>query len=161
MTTTDSWLPLAEYSIKNNVSISTLRRRIKTNEIKFKFDEGKYFLFDQNSSNKDTSNSNEPKQANAEEHRPSLNDVSFKNGTLNKDVFKNSALTFDESTQANNSLSLAKDNSANESVLTAANRLLAELKKAYTQSLQEKEKQIMALKQEVVDLKTLVKILES
>jgi len=49
----------------------------------------------------------------------------------------------------------------NEPVLTAANKLLNELKKAYTQILQEKEEQMMILKEEVSDLKTLVKVLES
>ncbi len=48
-----------------------------------------------------------------------------------------------------------------EPVLTAANRLLTELKKAYTQILQEKEEQVLHLKEEVSDLKTLVRVLES
>ena len=45
--------------------------------------------------------------------------------------------------------------------MTAANKLLNELKKAYTQILQEKEEQIFQLKEEVTDLKTLVRVLES
>ena len=48
-----------------------------------------------------------------------------------------------------------------EPILTAANKLLNELKKAYTQILQEKEEQILHLKEEVTDLKTLVRVLES
>lgn len=48
-----------------------------------------------------------------------------------------------------------------EPILTAANRLLTELKKAYTQILQEKEEQILHLKEEVTDLKTLVRVLEA
>ena len=48
-----------------------------------------------------------------------------------------------------------------ESVITAANRLLADLKKAYTQVLQEKEQQIMHLNQEISGLNTLIKVLES
>ncbi len=48
-----------------------------------------------------------------------------------------------------------------EPILTAANKLLNELKKAYTQILQEKEEQIFQLKEEVADLKTLVRVLES
>ncbi|HRO65937.1 MAG TPA: hypothetical protein PL182_00070 [Pseudobdellovibrionaceae bacterium] len=47
-----------------------------------------------------------------------------------------------------------------EPVLLAANKLLNELKKAYTQILQEKEEQILHLKEEVTDLKTLVRVLE-
>jgi hypothetical protein len=48
-----------------------------------------------------------------------------------------------------------------EPILTAANKLLNELKKAYTQILQEKEEQILHFKEEVSDLKTLVRVLES
>jgi hypothetical protein len=48
-----------------------------------------------------------------------------------------------------------------EPILTAANRLLTELKKAYTLILSEKEEQILDLKGEVSDLKTLVRVLES
>ena len=48
-----------------------------------------------------------------------------------------------------------------EPILTAANKLLNELKKAYTLILQEKEEQILQLKEELSDLKTLVRVLES
>lgn len=48
-----------------------------------------------------------------------------------------------------------------ESVLNAANKLLNELKKAYGQILQAKENEILHLKQEVADLNTLVRVLES
>ena len=48
-----------------------------------------------------------------------------------------------------------------EPILTAANKLLNELKKAYSLILQEKEEQILHLKEEVSDLKTLVRVLES
>ena len=48
-----------------------------------------------------------------------------------------------------------------EGFSASANRLLGELKKAYAQILQEREEQIINLKEEVVDLKTLVRVLES
>lgn len=48
-----------------------------------------------------------------------------------------------------------------EPLLNAANRLVQELKKAYTQILDEKENQINFLKTEVADLKTLVRLLET
>lgn len=50
--------------------------------------------------------------------------------------------------------------STDEPILTAANKLLNELKKAYTLVLQEKEEQLLDLKEEVSDLKTLVRVLE-
>lgn len=134
MTTTNSWLPLAEYSMKHQVSISTLRRRIKADDIKFRFDDGKYLILDEISI----------KAATAEEHRPSLS----------SGVQKNSA-------QAVQTIVSFQPPEANESVITAANRLLVDLKKAYTQILQEKEEQILQLKEETADLKTLIKVLES
>ena len=133
MTTTDSWLPLAEYSMKHHVSISTLRRRIKAADVDFRFDDGKYLILDE-----------APKKAAlAEEHRPSLSREAKK--TSAEAVFENENHLTD----------------AGESVITAANRLLADLKKAYTKILQEKEEQILNLREEVVDLSTLVKILET
>ncbi len=116
------WLPLAEYSLKHKVSISTLRRKIKAEDIQYRLDDGKYFILDED----DAANGN----------RPSLNS---------------------EPT----AVSAEQDHAKSESVITAANRLLADLKKAYTQVLQDKELQIVSLKEEIADLKTLVKILES
>ena len=42
-----SWLSLTEYSTKYRVSVSTLRRRIKSNDVVFQFENGKYFLKDE------------------------------------------------------------------------------------------------------------------
>ena len=44
--------------------------------------------------------------------------------------------------------------------LTAAQEMLGELKKAYRVILQEKEEQVLLLKDEVADLRTLVGVLE-
>jgi len=126
MISTESWLPLAEYSIKHQVSISTLRRRIKAEDIQYRFDDGKYYILDD--------------EVNADSHRPSLRS--------------------DEEKRHDASSVISAQNEAGESVLTAANRLLTDLKKAYTQVLQDKETQIQELKQELADIKTLVKILE-
>ncbi|MBK9293738.1 MAG: DUF3972 domain-containing protein [Oligoflexia bacterium] len=46
------------------------------------------------------------------------------------------------------------------SVLASANRLVEELKAAYAKILQEKEEQIGVLKEEIVDLKMLVNLME-
>ena len=110
---TSTWLPLADYSMKHKVSVSTLRRRIKAEDIQFKFNEGKYLLLDNQKSSEN------------QEHRPSLKSdaapVQIKNAKA--EVIMDSS----------------------ESVITAANRLLADLKKAYTQILQEKEQTILRL----------------
>ena len=39
-----SWLPLIEYSIKSGVSLSTIRRKIKTSSIPFRLEKGKYLI---------------------------------------------------------------------------------------------------------------------
>lgn len=119
------WLPLTEYSMKHKVSISTLRRKIKAEDIQYRLDDGKYFIFELDEAANGT--------------RPSLKS-------------EPTAVASDQE-QINNS-------QKSESVITAANRLLADLKKAYTQVLQDKELQIVSLKEEISDLKTLIKVLE-
>lgn len=132
---TEQWLPITEYSIKHKVSVSTLRRKIKTNEIKFAFSEGKYLLLD------------EPVTTHLN-HRPSplLRDQ----GHDHTPPAEPTAISV-----APPAMNL------DGPILTAANKLLVELKRAYTQILQEKEEQILHLKEEVTDLKTLVRVLES
>ena len=44
--TMNSWLPITEYAVKNRVSVSTIRRRIKNQELKHKLEGGKYFVLD-------------------------------------------------------------------------------------------------------------------
>jgi hypothetical protein len=42
------WLPITEYSIKTGVSISTIRRKIKTKVLKHRIENGKYLISDEN-----------------------------------------------------------------------------------------------------------------
>lgn len=256
----EAWLPLTDYSSKYKISVSTLRRRIKADDIKYHFQDGKYFIYDEQPSRSEPFRLEQyrPEQiksdlnSNSLKSRPSLNTLEsnliFDDEVLNEldatlepiEIDKPSArsvaqeavtqLRADHSynpdflenlkksansklpqvksqqgvlSQQQNSLrataainidqeyffrkekatSLApeierheyeeiesptvKDFAekiskigSNEPVLTAANKLLNELKKAYTQILQEKEEQMMILKEEVSDLKTLVKALE-
>ena len=44
--TTTQWLTIQEYSNKHRVSISTLRRRIKSKSIEYSFKDGKYLIRD-------------------------------------------------------------------------------------------------------------------
>lgn len=132
------WLPLTDYSSKYRVSVSTLRRRIKGEDIKFRFEDGKYFIFDE-----------APVAQNQRLHRPSpdRDEASLAMGQSPKSSEIESRLN--------------RPDLKDEPVLLAANKLLNELKKAYTQILQEKEEQLLQLKEEVSDLKTLVRVLES
>ena len=134
------WLPLAEYSLKNKVSISTLRRKIKASDIQYRLDDGKYLILDSEAvSSKET-------------HRPSLSRETVS-------LEKNQTPTAAVETEPKSVLAAATE--SGESVITAANRLLTDLKKAYTQVLQDKEVQILTLKEDISDLKTLIKVLES
>ncbi len=43
-----SWLPIIEYSVRTGMSLSTIRRKIKSNKISYKLENGKYLiLFDE------------------------------------------------------------------------------------------------------------------
>lgn len=246
----ETWLPLTDYSSKYKISVSTLRRRIKADDIKYHFQDGKYFIFDGPIKNaiksspslnslevaglgaagvsadlifddeilndldsvsepieteKVYSNRQQPvapavsqqaynpdflenlkKSANAK-----LPQVKSQQGILSQQqhqqtVRPQAAINIEEEyffrkdatmpvqpiaekmeplhDSENPTLREFSDKIAkigtNEPVLTAANKLLNELKKAYTQILHEKEEQMMILKEEVSDLKTLVKALE-
>jgi len=41
---TDQWLPLTEYALRSGMSISTLRRKIKSNTIDFRMEDGRYLI---------------------------------------------------------------------------------------------------------------------
>lgn len=110
------WVQLNDYANKHNISVSTLRRRIKTNKIQFKLEDGKYFILEDESSRV-------------------ANEQSRASETMRTAVL------------------------SSESVSTTR-LLLDELKRAYLDSLQSKEDQILYLKQQVSDLKTLVLLLE-
>lgn len=165
------WLPLTDYSTKYKVSVSTLRRKIKAEDISFRFEDGKYLIFDC------------PPEAHTQ-HRPSLKSEVSGIGAIPAGASRSSYFGPTSSSadielrlqkaraelQQQNHLSGAralapdlnlKNESKEESVLGAANRLLNELKKAYTQILHEREEQIMQLKEEAADLKTLIRVLES
>lgn len=141
------WLPLAEYSLKNKVSISTLRRKIKASDIEYRLDDGKYMILDSE-----------------EVHRPSLSrEPSFSENKIktHADTHAQTRTQTHASHASENKSVLAVATESGESVITAANRLLTDLKKAYTQVLQDKEVQILSLKEDISDLKTLIKVLES
>jgi hypothetical protein len=123
MMITDPWISLMDYSNKYHVSLSTLRRRIKNNQMKYQFRAGKYYLTD--------------KPMNIQPEAPEMATPveQVATPTSNKvNIFEDSQLMSD---------------------------YLGELKKAYSQVLHEKEEVIQILREEISDLKTLVKVLES
>ena len=42
----ENWIPLVEFSVKKGISLSTLRRYIKSNKIPWKLLEGRYLVLD-------------------------------------------------------------------------------------------------------------------
>ena len=150
-----NWLPLTEYSSKYRVSVSTLRRRIKADDIKYQFADGKYLIFDvaplSTPSTEEREIETRPSQK--AEHRPSPANPAGVGAQKEKSRIPDLAV--------NSAPSNSRNDGVDEPILTAANRLLTELKKAYTLILSEKEEQILYLKGEVADLKTLVRVLES
>lgn len=126
------WIPLTDYSAKYKVSISTLRRRIKGEDIRHSFSDGRYLLLDEPPGFHATS------EIKKSEHRPSQSSE------------KSVRAQVEEPSEANQ-----------DGLLQSAHELLAELKKAYSLSLQEKEEAILKLQEEMVDLKTLVRVFES
>lgn len=38
------WLPITEYSVKSGMSLSTIRRKIKSNSISYRLEKGKYLI---------------------------------------------------------------------------------------------------------------------
>ncbi|MBY0314152.1 MAG: hypothetical protein K2Q26_01445 [Bdellovibrionales bacterium] len=101
--------------------MSTLRRRIKSNKIRYKLEDGKYLISDS-----------------ADESA----------------VRGQGAEAFPEDHSASDAIATP------DSGYSMSRLLLDELKRAYLDSLQGKEDQILYLKQQVSDLKTLVMFLE-
>ncbi len=123
---TEPWISLMDYSNKYHVSLSTLRRRIKNNQMKYQFRAGKYYLTDKPMDI----------QPEAPEMITPVEQVTTPTpGGFNRvNIFEDSQLM---------------------------SEYLGELKKAYSQVLHEKEEVIQMLREELSDLKTLVKVLES
>ena len=134
-----NWLRLTDYASKYRISISTLRRRIKTGQIAFRFEEGRYFIVDEPGGPGDTASAMAQPASSATVKLP-----------LRSAPGERQSVSVDE---------IVSD-PAEEPILSSASRLLSELKRAYTSILQEKEEQIIQLKEEVSDLKTLVRVLE-
>lgn len=121
-----------EYSNRHKVSISTLRRKIKSNDLKFQFAEGKYYILDDSL----------PTQRQASGPETIVPPQPESNKRLGSPQ--------DQEPQA-----------LKTHVCQTAETLLQEVKRAYSMVLQEKEELIFQLREEVSDLQTLVRVLEN
>ena len=187
----DSWILLTDYASKYRISVSTLRRRIKSQTIPHRFENGKYYL-------SDVAPDAKPSVAQAGDTLPGeqiAQDLSQQGqdeeqtdmGESVSAVFNLASLheanryeppplrlNPDEQRHFENDLaaesfysSLSQEPSdpsrihfQDKPLILTATKLLSELKRAYAVILQEKEEQIIYLKEEVSDLRTLVRVLE-
>jgi hypothetical protein len=144
----DQWLLLTDYASKYRVSVSTLRRRIKAGLQPHKFEAGRYFLPDHHDITSDVLTNSvkaaQPLRTNKISEDPVH--VSQRPAAIGPvdDVMPKLEMKLSE-----------------EPLITTTTKLLNELKQAYTLILHEKEEQIIFLKEEIADLKTLVRVLES
>ncbi len=129
------WIPLVDYSNKYSVSLSTLRRRIKSKSIKFKLDGRKYFLLD------------EPLLKGNPGRRP-MEEESLPTYFENEEVSPVSIILSDD---APSSVSPPQNapGSPPGAILSSQ------------ECLEEKDRVILDLKTQIADLKTLVSVLES
>ena len=201
----EQWLPLTDYASKYRISVSTLRRRIKNEQIKHRFDEGKYMLLDLIPDQLDhgflqqqplepvltpisaaqflrnlgfTKPQQEFDVAKALDSEPvfvkmdsqplDMTTHESKMDIQPQDLDSQSQQVTEEldsqiedvDSQIEVAGEAVTTQNTEEPLLTSATRLLSELKRAYMNILQEKEESIIQLKEEVSDLKTLVRVLE-
>ncbi len=133
------YLSLNDYSARYHISLSTLRRRIRTGEIEYRFEGGKYWLAE-----------DPPKKYGR------VMDQTVRERNLNS-LAANTRVNESEPAKLDSNLLIRPP----ETFLDSAKTMVQELKVAYVSVLHEKEKQITNLKEEISDLKTLVKILEN
>lgn len=158
------WLSLTEYSAKHGVSISTLRRRIKKDEIPYVLDGGKYVLpdkpFGELTSSKSSSAPPQTELRSTERKQPVT--TSFLE-PIGLDV------TIEEDEDVipgplREHLPVLEEEDPNTLPVKASavsQQAVEEIKKAYALVLKDKEVLITQLRQHVVDLQTLNKALEN
>ncbi len=144
----NKWLTLSEYSNSYKVSVSTLRRRIKSKKVNCVYEDGKYYLENLPLSDHRLNNT----QGDLTHHQltPKATTAPPQNFSSQEDdiAMKSEAMPPVNSSDIKNEIS--------PEVLF----MVTELKNAYTLNLKEKEEQILVLKDEITDLKMLVHALE-
>lgn len=137
------WLLLTDFASKYRISVSTLRRRIKNGAQPYRFEGGRYYLPDQLGSNS--------YEDSVEVTKPAAVSIASVATAAPVKAGSTSAAA----------ILAASMNAGDEPLITTTSKLLNELKQAYTLILHEKEEQILYFREEIADLKTLVRVLES
>lgn len=166
------WMSLTEYSAKHGVSVSTLRRRIKKDEIPYVLDNGKYILPDKPFGELESSYQSTmvaPPQSvaqnsNKKASQPRQQEESFLEPLgLSLSIEEDEDLEEEGVVDKTPETTKKAKQSSSLSISSGpkSNGPMDELKKAYALILQEKEEQITYLKQHIVDLQTLNKAFEN
>lgn len=154
----EKWLLLTDYASKYRISVSTLRRRIKAGAQAHRFEAGRYYLPDEFDPTMESVNANGT-VAKPSSKLNSVNLVSTAQPIAVQAAPLNQSSTVTPAASSSFASTTAPVN--DEPLITTTSKLLNELKQAYTLILHEKEEQIIYLKEEIADLKTLVRVLES
>jgi len=125
-----NWLPITEYSLRNGISVSTIRRKIKNKSLEHKIENGKYFIMDDNADFEISENK-------LSMSTPTGIDVSKKSFTNINDVIDFAQRAIDTATELNRELVEEK-----EKVIHIQDGL------------------ILQLKEQIGELKMLVNVLE-
>lgn len=161
----ENWLLLTDYASKYRISVSTLRRRIKNHQIKFRFESGRYYILDEYPG---ADHSRDFAGASANPNPSPSGSSRGVSHTAPPSAYDQTPLSSEMAEEHLHELgsfhfgagAVAHPEKVQEPIISTATRLLNELKRAYTNVLQEKEEQLIQLKEEVSDLKTLVRVLE-
>ncbi|MAF91245.1 MAG: hypothetical protein VX583_09510 [Bdellovibrionota bacterium] len=160
-----NWLTINDYSNKYDLSVSTLRRRIKAEDIEFRLESGKYFLLDEEPRKQKAQKTSEKIQKIPLKHKFEKENLDFKTEESSDDeqaeLLVNAAVRSSSEMVTNqDEQNIQSMRTAADSAFTTAKELLDELKKSYSFILHEKEEQILYLKNEISDLRTLIRVLE-
>ena len=82
-----TWLPLMEFAMKHNISLSTLRRHIKASKVSYKVEEGRYLLWDESDENLPSMSQASKNQNSVSQNsvnRSSIKDSNFDPGSITK-----------------------------------------------------------------------------
>lgn len=141
------WLPLTEYAVKSGVSLSTIRRKIKSNSIPFRLEKGRYLiLFEDGKASESGSHTIE----------------------RNVDVLTiNSAPAAQAARQTVSHRESPKESGNDERALPLVEKAVRMVSQAFEHALKEKDERIRLLEKRnselddrLGELKTLVRVLE-
>jgi len=140
------WLPLTEYAVKSGVSLSTIRRKIKSNSIQYRLEKGRYLILFTDEA--------------YETPAPALNIVSSRRPTENAPQYR-------EPSVSKATASIKEDTDEDRIGIPLVEKAVRMVSQAFEHTLREKDERIRLLEQRnteleerLNELRTLVRVLE-